>query len=410
MIDNDYLTEKARVYLEEFCIRIDSRRVGGKGNLEATTFFEDVCASYGFETESLEFECIDWKAGPALLKAGEDTFQAHPGPYSLGWSGSAPLVSAGTLEELEQVKALDKLLFLHGEVTREQLMPKNFTFFNPDHHRQIYRLLESKNPLAIIAATSRSPELAGGMYPFPLIEDGDFDIPSVYMTEEEGQRLRLHTGSPVHLYFAAERIPSMGSNVYARKGANPNQRLVVCAHIDAKPGTPGALDNATGIAAILVLAELLKDYAGEFTLELIAINGEDYYGANGEIQVVEINQGKFDEIILAVNLDGAGYIKGATHYSLYDTPEFINAAAREIFADFEGIQKGDQWYQSDHSIFIQNGCPAMAITSENLLELSTYITHTNKDRPELVDYGKLAEIGLALQAFINKLDSTSSKR
>ncbi|MEZ4997668.1 MAG: hypothetical protein R2758_09480 [Bacteroidales bacterium] len=32
----------------------------------------------------------------------------------------------------------------------------------------------------MIGATGRSSALAGGVYPFPLIEDGDFDIPSVY--------------------------------------------------------------------------------------------------------------------------------------------------------------------------------------------------------------------------------------
>lgn len=404
MAKNAYMVEKASQYLERLCRKIDSRRVGSQGNRQATDFFAETCASYGFKTESLEFECLDWISVPVVLKAGKETFKAFPGPYSLGWSGSAPLVSAASVEELEQVNALDKILFLHGEIAREQLMPKNFPFYNPDHHKYIYRLLERKRPLAIIAATTRNPELAGGLYPFPLIEDGDFDIPSVYMTEEEGRRLLSHNSRSMSLSFSAERIPSLGSNVYARKGRDQGKRLVVCAHIDAKPGTPGALDNATGVVTILLLAELLQEYAGELTVELVAINGEDYYGANGEIQLVEINQGRFEEIVLAVNLDGAGYIKGKTHFSLYETPEQLVKAAREVFANYEEIQPGEQWYQSDHSVFIQNGCPAVAITSEKFMELSTYITHTEKDQPELVDRGKLVEVALALKELVEKID------
>lgn len=110
-----------------------------------------------------------------------------PSPYSKGCSLEAELVAAGTLNELEQVLAKGKLLLLHDELTREQLMPKNFVFYNPDEHQQIIALLEEKEPGAILAATSRNAALAGGVYPFPLIEDGDFQIPSVYLTEAEGK-------------------------------------------------------------------------------------------------------------------------------------------------------------------------------------------------------------------------------
>ena len=40
--------------------------------------------------------------------------------------------------------------------------------------------------------TDRNPELVGALYPFPLFEDGDFDIPSVFMTGDEGLRLAKH--------------------------------------------------------------------------------------------------------------------------------------------------------------------------------------------------------------------------
>lgn len=36
--------------------------------------------------------------------------------------------------------------------------------------------------------------MMGALYPFPLFEDGDFDIPSVYMTDVEGERLAAYAG------------------------------------------------------------------------------------------------------------------------------------------------------------------------------------------------------------------------
>jgi len=397
------LIEKAQLYLNTLCVDIKTRRVGSQGNQEATAFFAETVAAFGFAVESLAFECIDLIYGDVHMRAGDQTFEAFVSPYSLGWHGTAEMVEAATLPELEALDAAGKILFLHGDIAKEQLMPKNFTFYNPDHHKEIYRLIEKARPLAIIAATSRNPELAGGMYPFPLIEDGDFDIPSVYMTAEEGQRLALAGAKEINLSFEAERIPSKGSNVYARKGQQPERRIVVCAHIDAKDGTPGALDNGTGIVTLLLLAELLKDYAGEFQVELVAINGEDYYGANGEVQLVEVNQGKFDEILLAINIDAAGYIEGDTHYSTYNPTPDQSDSIRRAFTPYETIDEGVQWYQSDHSIFIQNGRPAVAITSKDFMYLSTYITHTTKDRPELVDYQKLVDLSLGLRNLVEDL-------
>jgi aminopeptidase YwaD len=399
------LLENAQTYLNKLCLDIPGRQVGSVGNQMATEVFAENVASFGFRIECPEFHCIDWEHGDVQLEAGSRSFEGFISPYSLGCDVSASLSSASNIEELENVRATDTILFLYGEIAKEQLMPKNFPFYNPKGHQHIYRLLEIKQPHAIIAATSRNPELAGGIYPFPLIEDGDFDIPSVYMTDEEGKKLLPWMGMDASLIIDATRHPSRGCNVVARKGGGSGQKIVVCAHIDAKAGSPGALDNGTGIVILLLLAELMKDYRGELELEIVAINGEDYYAASGEIQYVEQMKGCWEEILLAINIDGAGYDQGQTAYSLYVCPEEITKTIEAIFSSQTGFVEGSPWYQSDHSIFIQNGRPALAITSDNFMELSTHITHTPKDHPKLVDVGKLVDISKALKDVILTLNS-----
>ncbi|KPL17280.1 MAG: hypothetical protein AMS26_01495 [Bacteroides sp. SM23_62] len=99
-------------------------------------------------------------------------------------------------------------------------MPKNFVFCNPEHHQKIISLLESSGAAAIIAATGRNASLAGGVYPFPLIEDGDLNIPSVYMTEEEGVRLLPFIVKQAKIESISKRIMGKGFNAVARKGSN----------------------------------------------------------------------------------------------------------------------------------------------------------------------------------------------
>ena len=43
-------------------------------------------------------------------------------------------------------------------ISAEQLMPKNFVFYNPEHHQKTIALLESRKPAGIITATKRNPE------------------------------------------------------------------------------------------------------------------------------------------------------------------------------------------------------------------------------------------------------------
>jgi aminopeptidase YwaD len=325
-------------------------------------------------------------------------------PYSLGCDVESELVCASCVEELAQLKPGGKILLLYGDIAREPLMPKHFVFYNPIEHQRIISLLEKGNPAAILCATERNPALAGGVYPSPLIEDGDFDIPSVYMTDAEGRRLLPDEGTTVALKSLSRRIPGKGHNVVARKGKNPCGRIVITAHIDAKKGTPGATDNATGVVVLLLLAKLLADDTGDRQIEIVALNGEDHYAVPGQMLYMSKNKDRFQEILFNINIDGAGYKEGKSAFSFYGLPEEIEQNAREVFRTYDGMTEGVQWPQGDHSLFVQQGRPAIAISSQWVTEniASQEITHTPKDTPAIVDCRNVVEIAEALHQLVRK--------
>jgi aminopeptidase YwaD len=395
--------QTAEQYLKRLCVDIPNRRVGSAGNRAATDLFAEIVVSFGFQTECQEFDCIDWAQEGAYLAADSVQFEAFPSPYSLGCQVAAPLAVVSTVEELEAAEVAGAILLMRDELTKEQLMPVNFQFYNPDEHKRIIHLLKTKGPQAIVAATSRNPELAGAVYPFPLFEDGDFDIPSVYMTEEEGRRLAQYAGAAVSLDSRARRTPATASHVMARKGTDAPRRVVLSAHIDTKMNTPGALDNAAGVVTLLLLAELLQDYEGATGVELVPFNGEDYYASPGELLYLARNQGRLGDIVLAVNLDGLGHRVGSTAYSLYGCPDQTTAAIRRTFSAYASMTEGEPWYQGDHSMFLQNGVPALAITSGDLMGIETAVAHTPQDRPELVDCARLVHTALALRDLLADL-------
>ena len=390
-------------YLKTLCQDISQRCVGSDGNRQATRFVEKTLAAFGWKTQSPGFDVIDWHDGGATLTAGDKNFNAKPSPYSLGCKIKAPLVCASSIDELLRSDVEGKLLLLHGEIAKEQIMPKKFVFYNPEEHQHIVSLLESKLPAALITATGRNSALAGGAYPFPMFEDGDFDIPSVYMTEGEGRELLRHAGSTISFDSVCERIPSKSYNVIARKGNELSERIVVTAHIDAKKGSPGAIDNATGVIVLLLLGQLLHDYDGDRLIELVALNGEDYYAVPGQMHYIAQNDDNFDNVLLNINIDGAGYKEGKSAFSFFDLPGELEEKAKNVMNAFNGITEGPQWPQGDHSIFVQYGRPALAVSSEWFLDnIETQdITHTPKDNVEIVDCAKVVEIALTLKSFLS---------
>jgi aminopeptidase YwaD len=399
-MDKDVYISRAKAYLDTLCGVKPNRRTGSPGNREATEFFARTIGQWGYRLDTTPFPCLDHQSGEASLACGGRSFEVQISPYSNGCDVEAELVAVSTVDELEKITCKGKILLMRGALSAEQLMPKNFVFYNPDHHKKIYALLEEKQPAAIVTATGKKPELVGALYPFPLICDGDFDIPSVYCKDTVGEEIAARTGETFKLRIDGKRIPATACNVIARKNPDAKNKIVVCAHIDAYENAPGASDNASGVVVELLLAEMLKDYRGPLYIEIIAFNGEDHYSAGGQMDYLRRYGKDFDSIAVAVNIDDVGYIKGRSAYSLYDCPEEIQAQADGVFGPYGGIVKGEPWHQGDHMIFVQKGRPAIAFTSENMRELMATITHTAADTPDVVDCGRLYEVARALESFI----------
>ena len=214
----DRLAARAAEHLQHLCVDTPTRTVGSQGNRDAVAYASALLQTLGWSVETPSFQCMDWSESGVDLSAGTTTFEAFASPYSLGVLARAPLVVLSDVDSLETADLEGKIALLRGNLAKEQLAPKNFPWWNPEEHQRIIAALEGAKPAAILAATSRNPELAGAVYPFPLIEDGDFDIPSAYMTEEEGQKLAVYAGREVDLEIRASRLMSEGANVIARRG------------------------------------------------------------------------------------------------------------------------------------------------------------------------------------------------
>ena len=413
-MDKIKLAKEAEKHMHVLCEEIGERRVGGKGNRQATDYIKAQFNNAGWDTEETLLQVMDWKTEGVTLCCEGLLFEAFSSHYSLGCNVEGILLAVDTVEKLEKLDITDKVVLLYGNIASQQIAPKNFPFWNPEEHQHLISLLESGRPKALICATERNSATAGGVYPFPLFEDGDFDIPSVYMRDTEGEKLLCYTGKTTHLISQAERTAETAYNIISRKkghlqeqqGSHTSERyaerIVVTAHIDSKIGTPGAIDNATGVTILLLLANMLKDYSGTHPIELVAFNGEDYYGATGQRKYIEQNEGQFGNIYLNINIDGAGYKEGLSCFSPFGLPDDLQKTMNNVLVSNPDIVTGLPWYQGDHSLFIQQGCPAIAVSSDWFIRNMECqeITHTPKDNLSIVNYDRVAECATGIMELI----------
>jgi len=383
----DLLAEKIRADVERLCAPGD-RDLGTARNRAATAFVAERMRAVGLEVEAMAFEVPEWRYGHARVTAGGRDFDAHPGPFSVAVDGRGPLVAVRAADEIGAVATPGSVLLLLQGMARTQLTPRNYPFYGNPDHAAILEALEAARPLAVLAATGKS-EMTGGMSPFPLIEESRFGAPSAYLTTELGAMLASHSGETVRVRIDSEVVASTGAQPVGRLAGTGAGRIIVCAHVDSKPGTPGAIDNAAGVAVIMAVAELLGGVRPGRTVEFVPFNGEDHVLAPGEVVWLAEND-DLSDVRLAINVDAAGLPSLPSAYSLYGVDPALADLVGRTAAGNASVAEGPQWPASDHMIFAMRGVPALAVTSTDFATAAGRYAHTPADVPAILDYDLLA--------------------
>jgi hypothetical protein len=212
-----------------------------------------------------------------------------------------------------------------------------------------------------------------------------------------------------------------------RQDAKNNFPLIIGAHYDAAGTTPGADDNASGVAGLLELARLLSESAKasglQIPVELVAYTNEEspFFGTPymGAYQHAKKIIDQKEKILGMISLEMIGYYseeKGSQNFPLPlmnvfypDQGNFI--AFVSTFQSFSLVRKTKrafadhcsfplEWFvgparirgliSSDHYAFLLHNLPAMMITDTAYFRNPNY--HTPNDLPETLNYKAMAEV------------------
>ncbi|MEA2464856.1 MAG: hypothetical protein QOJ98_2603 [Acidobacteriota bacterium] len=221
--------------------------------------------------------------------------------------------------------------------------------------------------------------------------------------------------------------------VELRGTSRPEEIVVIGAHYDCVPGTVGADDNATGVAALLALARRFADAKPARTLRFVAFVNEEppHFQSRdmGSWQYAKRCRDRREKIVAMVSLETIGYYddaRGSQQYpaplaALYpDTGNFIgfasNVGSRALLSRcikafraatpfpaestampeaIPGIGWSDQWS------FWQFGWSAIMVTDTAPFRNPHY--HRPSDRPGTLDYERLAHVVDGLGGVVSDL-------
>jgi Zn-dependent M28 family amino/carboxypeptidase len=204
--------------------------------------------------------------------------------------------------------------------------------------------------------------------------------------------------------------------------------VIVGAHYDAVPGTPGADDNASGVAVLLELARYFSEYPLKYPLWLVAFDLEEY-GLLGSRAYAQALKAQSQKVRLMLSLEMLGYTSSTLNSQSYPPPleRFYPSTGNFIAVVGNLASLRDVWHWkraltftpcewlvvpqngklvsatrlSDHASFWDEGYKALMITDTAFLRNPHY--HQPSDRLETLDIAFLTGVCQGLIQGLSRL-------
>ena len=224
---------------------------------------------------------------------------------------------------------------------------------------------------------------------------GEETIPSVAISQEDGGTLKgLVEDGPVTATIRLEYTEESRNVIADKPGTVGDGRVVVLGgHYDTVPNVPGANDNGSGIATLLMMAREIADREYPFTVRFIAFGAEELglYGSN--YYVDQLSDEEIDATVAMLNFDALGSGPQTAMLGTLSLQRFVESYAEEQGIDVR-IRYTMDWGSSDHAAFHEAGIDHIFFLGEDFSRI-----HTPDDKLEFVEtelLGNAAFLGMAL--------------
>ncbi len=167
-------------------------------------------------------------------------------------------------------------------------------------------------------------------------------------------------------YFEWKKGGYEGKNIIATLPGEDNSTVIISAHYDSYPTSPGADDDGSGIACLLMIAKIISNYKFKHTVKFVAFSGEEqgmlgsqvyvkYLYENGEDVIADIN---VDTVAHTESKKGGEFIRVLSD----EASLWITDIAEEMSYKYDiglSLFRHGNFPAGDHQSFIDYGYEAV---------------------------------------------------
>ena len=215
------------------------------------------------------------------------------------------------------------------------------------------------------------------------------------------------------------------NNIVAEKKghASPDHLLILGAHYDTVPGSPGADDNASAVAVLLEVAKQVQGDALSSSVRCVAFALEEY-GYVGSTYHAKRTRDRAEMIYGMISLEMLGFTGPRQKYPPYINPKYYpnvgdfigvvgNERSKELLEEVRRVFKAfvpklpsefivvpgngeglEEVRLSDHSPFWDQGYPALLVTDTAFLRNPNY--HLPGDTMETLDFEFMRKVAVGV--------------
>jgi len=350
---------------------IGPRLTGSEAALRAARYGLGLFEEYGLVNAHLEpFEIVGWEPGPAQAETLAP-LRKELRVDTLGFAVNTPqnglvaeVIDAGhgTQEDFERLApAMAGKIVLAG-----LLSPAKASQATKEFQKVDFAAKKGAAACLIISGTQ------GGLTRTRASNYGGYSsIPAASIAYEDGTWLRRQLASghavKMRLLTLNKILPKTKAvNVVAEIPGreNPQEVVVLGAHLDSWFLGPGAADNALGASIVIETARILSrlGLSPRRTIRFILFSGEEE-GLLGSFAYVKSHEAELDNFVLMVNLDMTGlmYPGVLNPYGVCPIEDKLGAVLPVLAGlGITGIETRYP-YDSDDFNFIARGVPALGI-------------------------------------------------
>jgi len=392
-----YTNTETMDVLEMLCDQFGSRFGGTAGERQSADYIKGKFSEYGLKDARLEpFEYLGWTRGEAKLEIIEPIQRVLPCislPHSPPTNLEAEIIDLGEGDPDDFDPRSDEIKGKFVMVNSE-IKPKN-------SKRWVHRMEKYGRSILAGAAgfifvnhyPAYGPATGGIGY-----RGGAGPIPGISVSKEDGaylQRLAKRAGTiKIRLTTTDSLAPMTSWNVVADLPGSeiPEEIIMLGSHYDGHDISQGAVDPASGVAAVLEAARVLAKYAQPVSRTLrFCLWGVEEIGLIGSRAYVKEHKEDLGKIRFYLNMDAAGGVD-PKDINLHEWPELQGTFEGYSEEMSLGFAVGQSFHAaSDHFPFLVEGVCTGGIESVRKTRTGRGYGHTYHDTVDKVSLASLRE-------------------